>query len=131
MICARRASDSLRPGRSALEKCGARLRGPRGKMPVLEECIRRHDPMVTPYFWRTSNGAELDLLLVRGDQRVGIEVKRADAPRITPSIRSALVDLKLDRVTVYYPGNRRYSLSEHVDVVPVAELAESRSDVVS
>jgi predicted AAA+ superfamily ATPase len=77
---------------------------------------------MTPYFWRTSNGAELDLLLVRGDMRVGIEVKRTDAPRITPSMRSALTDLQLDRLTVYYPGRRRYALSDQVEVVPVSEL---------
>lgn len=92
---------------------------------VIEECIRRHDPLMTPYFWRTSNGAELDLLLVRGDQRIGIEVKRTDAPRITPSMRAALTDLKLDRLTVYYPGARGYALSDQIDVVPVATLAGS------
>ncbi|HEX2784791.1 MAG TPA: ATP-binding protein [Ilumatobacteraceae bacterium] len=92
---------------------------------VIEECIRQADDTMTPYFWRTSNGAELDLLLVRGDKRMGIEVKRTDAPRITPSIRSALADLQLDRITVYYPGRRSYTLSEQVDVVPVAELAVS------
>ena len=51
---------------------------------VIEECIRQMGKTMTPYFWRTSNGAELDLLLVRGDTRIGIDVKRADAPRITP-----------------------------------------------
>ena len=90
---------------------------------VVEECIRQFGDTMTPYFWRTSNGAELDLLLVRGDQRIGIEVKRADAPRVTPSMRTALTELRLDRLTVYYPGHRRYALSEQIDVVPVAELA--------
>ena len=89
---------------------------------VIDECIRRFGETMTPYFWRTSNGAELDLLLVRGDTRVGIEVKRADAPRITSSMRSALADLQLDRLTVYYPGRRRYALSDQIDVVPIAEL---------
>ncbi len=54
-----------------------------------------------------------------------IEVKRADAPRITPSMRSALIDLRLDLLTVYYPGHRRYALSQQIDVVPVAELDTS------
>jgi len=89
---------------------------------VIEECIRQIGQTMTPYFWRTSNGAELDLLLIRGDTRIGIEVKRTDAPRITPSMRSALTDLQLHRLTVYYPGRRRYALSEQIDVIPVAEL---------
>lgn len=90
---------------------------------VIEECIRAHDPLMTPYFWRTSNGAELDLLLVRGDKRVGIEVKRSDAPKVTPSMRAAIADLRLDRLTVYYPGPRAYALSDQIDVVPVSSLA--------
>lgn len=89
---------------------------------VIEECIRQMGQTMTPYFWRTSNGAELDLLLTRGDTRIGIEVKRTDAPRITPSMRSALTDLHLDQLTVYYPCHRRYALSEQINVVPVAEL---------
>lgn len=94
---------------------------------IMEECIRRADPAMTPYFWRTSNGAELDLLLVRGEQRIGIEIKRADAPRITPSMRAALTDLHLDGLTVYYPGHRGYALSDQIDVVPIAELGTSRT----
>lgn len=89
---------------------------------VIEECIRQMGETMTPYFWRTSNGAELDLLLIRGDTRTGFEVKRTDAPKITPSMRAALTDLQLDRLTVYYPGSSRYALSEQIDVVPVAEL---------
>ena len=39
-------------------------------------------------------------------------------------MRAALQDLELERLTVYYPGARRYRLSEEIDVVPFAELAE-------
>ncbi len=89
---------------------------------VIEECLRHISPMTTPYFWRTSNGAELDLLLVKGDKRIGIEIKRADAPGVTPSMRTSIADLHLDRLIVYYPGHRRYFLSDQIEVIPVAEL---------
>jgi len=91
---------------------------------VIEECVRWAGPMMTPYFWRTPNGAELDLLLVRGDRRVGVEVKRADAPTMTPSMRAALAELSLDRLVVFYPGPRRCSLAPNVEVVPAATLVE-------
>lgn len=52
-----------------------------------------------------------------------VEVKRADAPKTTPSQRTPMVDLGLARVAVVYPRSRRYSLGEDVEVVPVAELA--------
>ena len=42
---------------------------------------------------------------------------------MTQSIRTALEDLGLDYLTVIYPGERRYRLSDQVEVVPMAELA--------
>lgn len=76
------------------------------------------------WFWATHQGAEIDLLLRRGDRLLGVECKRADAPKLTPSIRIALEDLGLDRVAVVYPGAKRYSLSERVEAVPLETLAE-------
>lgn len=73
------------------------------------------------YFWGTHTGAELDGLLMRDGRRLGIEIKRADAPRLTPSMRHALTDLRLDLMWVIYPGTRRYPLDERVHVLPLAE----------
>lgn len=74
------------------------------------------------HFWATHQGAELDLLVVRGGRRVGIEVKRQDAPSLTPSMRIALADLRLDHLTVLYPGEEPYSLAPNVSVVPMSSL---------
>lgn len=75
------------------------------------------------YFWATHAGAELDLLLrVRG-RRIGVEIKRADAPTLTPSMRIAQDDLQLDKLVVLYPGERRYSLARDVEVLPLADVA--------
>ena len=60
----------------------------------------------------------------RGGRLLGVECKRTDAPRVTPSIKIALADLELDRVAVVYPGERRYPLADRVEAVPVGELAE-------
>jgi hypothetical protein len=76
------------------------------------------------YFWATHTGAELDLLLVRGNRRYGIEVKREDAPRLTTSMRTAIDDLRLDHLTVLYPGSRAYTLGDQVRVMPLAVLAD-------
>lgn len=97
--------------------CGASWEGY-----VIEEVIRAVSPDAA-YFWATHNGAELDLLLVKNGRRIGVECKRSDAPRLTPSIRTSLADLELDRLVVIYPGNRRYSLTEEVEVLPLVELA--------
>jgi len=74
------------------------------------------------YFWATHAGAELDLLMIRNGQHVGVEFKRTDAPTLTPSIRTALADLQLSAVYVVYPGSRRYRLAERVEAVPLAAL---------
>ena len=48
-----------------------------------------------------------------------------DAPTLTPSMRIAMNDLKLDRLVVVYPGMRSYSLADGVEVIPLAELVDS------
>lgn len=73
------------------------------------------------YYWRTQAGAELDLLLFHRNRRIGIEIKRADAPTITPSMQHALNDLKLDALYVVYPGETRYTLSEKIEVLSLQE----------
>ena len=54
-----------------------------------------------------------------------------DAPTLTPSMRIALNDLKLDRLIVVYPGDSRYALADRVEVIPLAELAASGGDAAS
>jgi len=91
---------------------------------VLEQVLSGLSPDGA-YFWGTHGGAELDLLLFRKGRRYGVEIKRADAPRITPSMRSALDDLKLHRLAVIYPGPRRYTVAPGVTAVPVHTIARA------
>jgi hypothetical protein len=46
-------------------------------------------------------------------------------------MRIALEDLRLDHLTVLYPGEARYALGEHVTVVPLAELAAGDPNAVT
>ena len=57
-------------------------------------------------------------------QRIGVEIKREDAPRMTKSMHVALKDLKLDKLRVVYPGPHRYQIAPKVECVPFAELAK-------
>jgi hypothetical protein len=74
------------------------------------------------YFWATHQGAELDLLLFQGGRRYGVEIKRADAPTVTPSMKVAVNDLKLDALAVVYPGARPYRLAPRMAALPAADL---------
>jgi predicted AAA+ superfamily ATPase len=78
-------------------------------------------PKSKAYYWRTQAGAELDLLLFLKGRRIGIEIKRADAPKMTPSMASALEDLELHRLLVVYPGSVRYTLRPNVEVMSLAQ----------
>ena len=70
----------------------------------------------------------MDLLLDLGGARVGVEIKRSDAPRMTSSMRTALEDLHLHRLIVAYPGTRRYSLGDRVEVWPLDDLLAAGAD---
>lgn len=76
------------------------------------------------YFWATHAGAEIDLLLFKNGRSVGVEIKRVDAPRLTPSMRTALTELSLDRLWVLYPGERRYLLANDIEVLPSFLLSQ-------
>lgn len=93
---------------------------------VIEQVLASQ-PHDEAWFWATRQGAEIDLLLRRGSQLFGVECKRADAPRLTPSIRVAMEDLELERVAVVYPGAKRFALSDAVEAVPLAALAQPGS----
>ena len=88
------------------------------------EQVLATEPHDEAYFWATHQEAEIDLLLRRGDRLYGVECKRGDAPKMTPSIRSALAALPLERVAVVHPGIKRYPISDGVEAVPLDALAE-------
>jgi predicted AAA+ superfamily ATPase len=94
---------------------------------AIEAVLRRLRPD-DAYFWATHQGAELDLLLFHQGRRYGLEIKRADAPVLTPSMRIAMADLDLRRLVVLYPGDRRYRLARHVTAVPAQELGSMTWD---
>jgi hypothetical protein len=87
---------------------------------VIEQLLARL-PNSNPHYWRTQAGAELDLPLFFKGRRIGIEIKRADAPTMTTSMVSALNDLELSRLLVNYPGSARYRLGPKVEVMSLAE----------
>lgn len=91
---------------------------------AVEEILKALKPD-DAYYWATHQGAELDLLMFKRGRRIGVECKRMDAPVLTPSMRIALADLKLDQLLVVYPGAARYALARRVEVVPLPQLVNA------
>lgn len=89
---------------------------------IVEEVIRSVEPD-EEYFWATHNGAEIDLVLIKDGRKYGVECKRMDAPRLTPSMRAAIDQLRLNRLSIVYPGTTRYQLAPRISTVPVEAVA--------
>jgi len=74
------------------------------------------------FFWRTHNGAELDLFWQQGGKNWGVELKYLDAPRMTKSMHSAIKDLDLAGLWVVHPGSGSYRLDPKVNAISLREL---------
>ena len=78
------------------------IRGASWETFVIEDVLRREQlahPDSQAYFWRTAAGAEIDLLIERIGQRIGVEVKtaRGDHPRAVRALGEALIDVDAHR----------------------------------
>jgi predicted AAA+ superfamily ATPase len=95
---------------------------------VIENLIGLAGESVEPSFYRTSNGAEVDLVLTWPDGREwAIEVKRTLAPKLERGLRAALADIEPERSFVVYPGGERFPLGEGVEAIGLAELCTELS----
>ncbi len=93
---------------------------------VIEQVIRLADAAPEDcYFWATHAGAELDLLVHQGGQRLGFEVKLTSAPRLTRSMHIACEDLRLNRLDVIHAGTRTFDMAEGIRALALADLEGS------
>jgi uncharacterized protein len=74
------------------------------------------------FFWGLHSGAELDLLVVRGRSRLGFEMKHTDAPEVTPSMRSALENLRLSHLYVIHAGEETFRLASKITALPLGRV---------
>ena len=78
------------------------------------------------FHWSTHSGAELDLLVVAGNRPFGFDVKRAEAPQPTPSMRSAFETLGLDRLDVVHAGTESYAMAPGIRALCMPEPRATR-----
>lgn len=74
------------------------------------------------FFWATHAGAELDLLVVRGNRRWGFEFKYTAEPRTTRSMHTALADLRLERLDVVHAGDHTFPLADRVRALSLGQI---------
>jgi uncharacterized protein len=104
---------------------GHPIAGPSWEGMAIENLISAAGHRAQACFYRTSNGAEVDLMLNwPGGGSWAVEVKRSAAPRLERGLRSALADLEPERAFIVYPGEEPFPLGTGVEAIGLAELCE-------
>ncbi len=94
---------------------------------LLEQLIslyRQMEPQARPYFWRTSGGAEVDLLMDLGNRKIPFEFKlnSAPAPSDLKGLRNCMADLGIRKGYVVYPGKEDFSLGNGIEALAAKDL---------
>ena len=81
--------------------------------------------MTLPSYYRTSNGAEVDLVLDLPGRRDpwAIEIKRGSAPKVSRGFANACADLGVERALVVHGGRHRYPKGDGVEAISLPEMA--------
>lgn len=93
---------------------------------VIENLLAVAPARTMASFYRTSAGAEIDLVLEMPGKRGlwAIEIKRGLSPRPGRGFTSARADLKPRRSFVVYSGEERYPIAQDVEAISLKEMAE-------
>ncbi len=94
---------------------------------AIEQVIHLCNAEKEAYFYKTHAGAELDLLIVKGNRRFGFEFKFEDAPRSSKSMHHVLEDLQLEKLWIIYPGSQKYPITATIEALPLQDLEEEMS----
>lgn len=91
---------------------------------VVETLINVAPDGTTASFYRTSAGAEIDLVLeLPGGDLWAIEVKRGLVPKVERGFYNACEDLAPKRRYVVYSGSERYALGNKIEAISLFDLA--------
>ena len=92
---------------------------------ALEQVAQLHNADASEcYFWATHTQAKLDLLIVRGTEKLAFEFKYSSAPKATRSMRLAIEALGLDQITIVCPAESAYPLAEKIRVAGLSRLVQ-------
>ena len=93
---------------------------------VIEHIIQAATQRYSAYFYRTQDGAEIDLVLARGNTpEIAIEVKRSSAPTVGKGFTVACNDLGLEQRYVVYPGEESYPMRNGVEAMGLTNLLKT------
>lgn len=88
---------------------------------VIENILTRFPRWQASYF-RTSNGAEIDLVLTKGIKTIAIEIKSSTSPKLSKGFLNSIEYLSPDKTVVIAPVKQAYPISGRIMVTPLHEL---------
>jgi uncharacterized protein len=96
---------------------------------VLENLVSCLPTGVTPWFYRTSAGAEVDLVIEKNSkERFAIEIKRSQAPSVSKGFYLGCQDIKATRRFVVYPGKERFPVAKEITAIPILDMMDELRD---
>lgn len=88
---------------------------------VIENIVSRL-PRWEASFYRTSNGAEIDLVLTKGMKKIAIEIKSSTSPKLKKSFWNCIADISPDKTFVLAPVDSPYPIADNVMVMPLKDF---------
>jgi predicted AAA+ superfamily ATPase len=76
-------------------------------------------------FYRTAQGAEMDVVVQNGSQTICFEVKASSSPKVSQGFHVAMADLKPTKTYIVAQVEKRYAFSDSVEVIPVIDIAQA------
>jgi predicted AAA+ superfamily ATPase len=88
---------------------------------VIENIIHKFNDW-NYFYYRTTNGNEIDLILTKADKVVAIEIKVSVAPKVTRGFWTALDDVKADKAYIVAPVQLSYPMKNNVSVMSLEDI---------
>ncbi len=82
----------------------------------------KHPAGLGSFFYRTSNGAEIDLLLIKGKRRIAVEFKSNTAPKVSKGFFNSVHDLDIKERFIVAPIERQYPIKNGIVVSEIGEF---------
>lgn len=96
---------------------------------VIENLLSALPVGVTPWFYRTSAGAEIDLVIEKNSkERYAIEIKRSQAPSVSKGFHLGCEDIGATKRFIVYPGKERYPVTKEITAIPILNMMNELRD---
>lgn len=89
---------------------------------VIENLLSCLPTGVTPWFYRTSAGAEIDLVIEQGNKKFAIEIKRSLAPSLSKGFHLGCEDIGATKCFIVYSGKERFPVTKEVTAISLLDM---------